>query len=464
MASNAVTSNAMAPKAMAPNPMVQNNTQLQISKEQLSSQYMRYFGHESGGANLLAAIDALSEGALQRLYDTLTAVKAAGRTVYVMGNGGSFDNALLFAAQLQQCGIRSRPPGSSERYFSGAYERIFADALISDGVGPGDLVVGLSGSGNSENIIAAFEAAKQRGAGLLALGGRDGGKMRTIAGEQSSIIAKSEIMEAIEDVHAVIGTVVTTALAQGVTLAAARQLVRSAVGESYSPAAAGVLGEIAAQLLRTILHERTAFIVGAGLGARHMRADAQRGFTNGVPVRGLSTPEFFTVNSGMATANDDGIDFLLADGLAKLNPQRDDFALLFNLPGMEHFVPPARELLQSAGTPIIEVGLTATGLDLSPLFRAGSDGDFAVTPLAHSTGVVLRTTLWEAWQVRQVTPPAELLDMRGRKKLLWAECVELESELRRLGHIRSDEVISFVYGKIYAAKDPAVFGVKRGYY
>jgi D-sedoheptulose 7-phosphate isomerase len=64
---------------------------------------------------------------------------------------------------------------------------------------PGDVLIGFSGSGNSANIVKAMEWAKENNVSTIALGGRDGGKMKLLA--DVSIIAPTDSMAQLEDVH-----------------------------------------------------------------------------------------------------------------------------------------------------------------------------------------------------------------------------------------------------------------------
>ena len=67
---------------------------------------------------------------------------------------------------------------------------------------PGDLVIGISGSGNSANVIRAIELANEKGAVTVGLSGFKGGKLAQIA--QHNVITPSENMQHIEDVHMVL--------------------------------------------------------------------------------------------------------------------------------------------------------------------------------------------------------------------------------------------------------------------
>src|ERR1019366_9017260 len=75
---------------------------------------------------------------------------------------------------------------------------------------PGDLVIGISGSGNSENIIRAIEVAKSRGAKTFGLAGFKGGKLAQAADECITIL--SDNMQQIEDLHMILLHVVFSSL------------------------------------------------------------------------------------------------------------------------------------------------------------------------------------------------------------------------------------------------------------
>lgn len=67
---------------------------------------------------------------------------------------------------------------------------------------PGDLVVGISGSGNSANVIRAIECGKALGCRTLALTGRDGGKLARLA--ELGIRVEESHMGRIEDAHMIV--------------------------------------------------------------------------------------------------------------------------------------------------------------------------------------------------------------------------------------------------------------------
>jgi len=102
------------------------------------------------------------------------AIKDAKR-VYIAGNGGSAANALHFANDLVFCGIKAHSLTGDISTLTciandRSYDEVFA-AQIRVFVEPGDLVLVLSGSGRSPNILAALAAAREAGAVSWALVG-----------------------------------------------------------------------------------------------------------------------------------------------------------------------------------------------------------------------------------------------------------------------------------------------------
>jgi D-sedoheptulose 7-phosphate isomerase len=78
------------------------------------------------------------------------------------------------------------------------FKHVFARQL--EGLGrSGDILVGLSTSGNSENVIRAFETAKNKGISTVGLLGRDGGKLKNMA--DLSIIIPAQTSDRIQEMH-----------------------------------------------------------------------------------------------------------------------------------------------------------------------------------------------------------------------------------------------------------------------
>jgi D-sedoheptulose 7-phosphate isomerase len=127
------------------------------------------------------------EAAARALCDAF----AAGRRLYTMGNGGSAADALHFAEELLGRYRRDRRPLPAASFVADptgltcisndfGWEQVFA-RQVQGLVQRGDVVAGISTSGNSENVVRALRAAKELGAITIAFTGATGGKLAGIA-------------------------------------------------------------------------------------------------------------------------------------------------------------------------------------------------------------------------------------------------------------------------------------------
>ena len=141
------------------------------------------------------------------------AVYRRGKKTMLAGNGGSAADAQHIAAELVGRYGFDRPSipslalttDSSNLTAIGndyGYDKVFSRQL--EGMSQeGDLFIGISTSGNSQNILNAFESAKDRGVITVALVGRDGGKMAQMA--DFAIIIPSNATPRIQESHILIG-------------------------------------------------------------------------------------------------------------------------------------------------------------------------------------------------------------------------------------------------------------------
>ena len=417
--------------------------------------FEKYFGKRKGGVDLLKTLNALDLGQLKALKEKIEA--CSGR-VFFLGNGGSYDNARWMAQVLRQNGVMAKTPGEEEDYIltikSKNYSEVFVEALKLDGLNKRDLVIGISGSGNSQNVLVALEYAQITGASVFALGGRDGGKMRKMLGEGSCIVAKNQCMEVIEDLHNFSLAIIIESLKNDETLGAVKEKFISNLRSFCLPANIGFLSVMATQMLRTINSTGRVFILGFGIGANHFRADMGRGATNTLPIRGLHCPEVFTMNSLQATANDDGTNFLLIDGLVKFNPTKDDFAIICQR-GHE-----ALELceshLKSKQVPLVEIGGAGISIDCF----SEQYFDMIVAMIGHACGQVIRTYLGRQFQVKPLMGEVELEG--NQQKMSMLATLDLEQELKKNGTIKDSDAITFCYGKAFAVSSKKDY--KREFY
>ena len=132
-----------------------------------------------------------------------------GGKVLVMGNGGSAADAQHMAAELVGRYRRERAAlpaialtTDTSILTAVANDYSYADVFkrqVEAHVRPGDVVIGISTSGNSENVLRALTLAKQRGAVTIALGGGGGGRMKDLA--DLALIAPSGDTPRIQEAH-----------------------------------------------------------------------------------------------------------------------------------------------------------------------------------------------------------------------------------------------------------------------
>lgn len=131
-----------------------------------------------------------------------------GGNMFSCGNGGSHCDAMHFAEEFTGRYRKDRKPigalalgdPSHVTCVSNDYgfEHIFSRQI--EGLGrKGDLLLGLSTSGNSKNVILAFEAAKKKGIKTIALLGKDGGALKGLA--DLAIVVPAQTSDRIQEIH-----------------------------------------------------------------------------------------------------------------------------------------------------------------------------------------------------------------------------------------------------------------------
>ncbi|MDP3300707.1 MAG: D-sedoheptulose 7-phosphate isomerase [Sulfuricurvum sp.] len=150
---------------------------------------------------------------IEAVAKACVAVYRNGKKTMLAGNGGSAADAQHIAAELVGRYGFDRPSIPSLALTTDTsnltaigndygYDKVFSRQV--EGMSQaGDLFIGISTSGNSQNIINAFESAKERGVTTVALVGRDGGKMATMA--DFAIIIPSNATPRIQESHILIG-------------------------------------------------------------------------------------------------------------------------------------------------------------------------------------------------------------------------------------------------------------------
>lgn len=153
---------------------------------------------------------------IEKVSDTIINCYQNGGKVLFCGNGGSAADAQHLAAELSGRFYFDRPPLEAEAlHVNTSYVTAVAnDYSYNDiysryitGVGkPGDVILGLSTSGNSENIVTAFKAAKAKQLTTVALTGETGGKLKEIS--NFLINVPSNDTPRIQESHIMIGHII----------------------------------------------------------------------------------------------------------------------------------------------------------------------------------------------------------------------------------------------------------------
>ncbi|MDQ2681881.1 MAG: SIS domain-containing protein [Candidatus Eremiobacteraeota bacterium] len=146
----------------------------------------------------------------------------AGKKILWMGNGGSAAQAQHMSAELSGRFLRERAGLNSEALSVNTstitavgndygYDHIFR-RQIEAFAQPGDVVIGLTTSGGSKNIVLAFEEAKRRGATTIAITGNGGGRVAEIA--DLSFIGPTGYSAIVQEVHLTIGHIICDLIEQ----------------------------------------------------------------------------------------------------------------------------------------------------------------------------------------------------------------------------------------------------------
>jgi D-sedoheptulose 7-phosphate isomerase len=161
-------------------------------------------------SELLATLDQLPEEKIQEAIQLLASARLERRQVIIMGNGGSASTATHFVCDLAKNTRHSALPSfrviglaDNMAIFSAlandeGYDQVFAQQLAAH-VQPGDIVIAISASGNSPNVLNAVELAKYMGATTIGFTGFDGGRLKTLV--DLDIHVASAVIEHVEDIH-----------------------------------------------------------------------------------------------------------------------------------------------------------------------------------------------------------------------------------------------------------------------
>ena len=173
---------------------------------------------------LKSVLDNLDLAAIAEFARRLEAVRAAQRTVFFVGNGGSAATCSHFANDLAKACRRVGVPGFRAISLTDnvalmtaianddGYENVFAGQM-RDLFKRGDMLVAISASGNSPNVLAAARLAGELGGEVVGITGFDGGALRRLSDCVVHVPSEKGEYGPVEDVHMIVDHLVTSYLA-----------------------------------------------------------------------------------------------------------------------------------------------------------------------------------------------------------------------------------------------------------
>lgn len=194
---------------------------------------------------LQQTMDQLPRQLIADVIGVLQHARLQDSQIFIMGNGGSASTSSHFVCDLAKSTRQKDLPhfrviGLSDNMsiFSAyandeGYENIFSQQLANL-IRPGDVVIGISASGNSKNVINAIEEAQKHNVTTIGFTGFDGGRLGQIV--DINIHVHSNIIEHVEDVHLMLEHMIVKAIKE-------QSLPEVALTTSIAKLAADVFGD-----------------------------------------------------------------------------------------------------------------------------------------------------------------------------------------------------------------------------
>lgn len=169
------------------------------------------------------AIDLIDKASLSRLINLLESAREDGRQIFIMGNGGSGATASHFCCDFNKgislskerryrmiC-LSDNVPTMMAYANDIGYDEVFI-GLLQNYFHPGDVVIGISGSGNSANVVRAVQWAEEHDGITVGLTGYNGGRLKQLA--KFGIHIPVDDMQITEDMHMILGHCIMRVLCQ----------------------------------------------------------------------------------------------------------------------------------------------------------------------------------------------------------------------------------------------------------
>ena len=158
-------------------------------------------------------LDVFPHDRFEEICQTLLSAYDQQKQIFIMGNGGSGSTASHFVCDINKgsclnldkkfnviC-LNDNIPMILAYANDLSYDKIFVEPL-KNFLQPGDVVIGISGSGNSKNVLDAVSYAREKGAKTIGLSGFDGGRLSQIV--DIPFVASINDMQKVEDVHMIV--------------------------------------------------------------------------------------------------------------------------------------------------------------------------------------------------------------------------------------------------------------------
>lgn len=178
-------------------------------------------------ASFAALMERVDFDALERVVERLRVARDNGAMVYIAGNGGSAATATHWTNDLAKATKRSGRPAMRVMCLNDntssltalgndeGYERVFAGQL-ENFAEAGDVLIVISASGNSPNLLRAVELARSRGLVTIGLLGFDGGALMEMVMERLWLETDIGEYGLVETGHVLVADIVTTCLIQDI--------------------------------------------------------------------------------------------------------------------------------------------------------------------------------------------------------------------------------------------------------
>jgi D-sedoheptulose 7-phosphate isomerase len=183
---------------------------------------------------LKQTIDRLPKEKIVEVIDLLHSARFSGRQVFIMGNGGSASTASHFVCDLSKntrhegwphykvIGLSDNMPVFSAYANDEGYENVFCEQL-SNLLVPDDIVIAISASGNSRNVVNAIQYAKSQNAFTIGFTGFYGGVLGKLV--DINLHINSNIIEHVEDLHLVLEHMIIRSLKERVNSESMTQIL-----------------------------------------------------------------------------------------------------------------------------------------------------------------------------------------------------------------------------------------------